>query len=636
MRLWEQSLNDDSVHVLGNGRMCVYEHGPSVMQLFGPPYSSPTMLEAPFALPECFTNIVSQRHPGTAVWEHKGTPVTAGSLVMRDLVDSELPCFCRTVHSTEGFSVPLRFPAASTVRDNSSSYTDRGCRSAVLALAVPGAYVYGRYPSNSWHYLQVLCQGSASLQFDTDVDGWKLVLEPGEGRVMVVGAPGYPDMVEAVEAALATGIETMEARTVLWWQRFTARRRDVSGTLSADLPLRRQLLEAVDSTAVLIKAQQAVEGGVLAGYNYHLGYVRDQYGVSRCLLRLGCWPEARAILSFYWQVWQRHGMIRNAQGMGMDGLFHVHENDRVEITGYLIVQAFDYLAETGDAAFIGEILPMLLWAFDAQTQQLVDGMLPFNGDETYVAGGILPRTALNDGSAEATLLYVTGGEALVKWLSNSGYAYTKSIDVAAMRCVLGHTRTQFHERFIAENQLLTNNPNRRLGVEMPRFRHGVCEACFSRGDSEITSFGWTERTETGRYVCPLCRDRSPLESPSDKTYVLQSVSLVPTYIGSSLVSESLLKSTVEGLVKTFLRTGTLPSRPDGERTVGYDYGLLLYNAVRLGVPGAQPLYEATLNLVDSAGAWVEYYDRGLPANTRCRPWESGINLEALLEFAYAW
>lgn len=635
MRLWKESLDDDSVHVLGNGRMCVYEQGPSVMQVFGPPYSAPTMLASPFVLPEGFTGVLSERRPGTAVWEHTAHPDSPGSLVIRDFVDAELPCFCRSFRSTVRLSLPLHFPKAAAVQDNSPTYADKNCSSAVLALAVPGAYVYGRYPSSAWHYLQVLCQGAAFLQSEPGA-GWRLIVEPGEGSILMASGSSYPDMVTTAEAALDVGTASMEERTLREWHRFTARRRDVSSSLPANLPRRDELLAAVDSTAVLIKAQQAVEGGVLAGYNYHLGYVRDQYGVSRCLLRLGCYTEARAILSFYWQVWQRHGMIRNAQGMGVEGLFHEHENDAVEITGYLLVQAFDYLQETGDAAFIEEILPMLLWAFDAQTQQLIDGMLPFNGDETYVAGGILPRTALHDGSAEATLLYVTGGEALLHWLTSTGRARQRAYDTDAMGQGLERVKAAFPERFIRDNQLLTNNPSRRFAAVMQRFRHGVCEACLGRSDSEITSFGWTERTEQGRYVCPLCRGRAELERPEAQSYVLQSVSLIPTYIGSSLVDRPLLRRTVEGLLEAFLHTGTLPSRPDGGRTVGYDYGLLLYSAVKLGVEGTQPLYEAALDLVDSAGAWVEYYDHGQPASTRCRPWESGINLEALLEFAYAW
>ena len=114
---------------------------------------------------------------------------------------------------------------------------------------------------------------------------------------------------------------------------------------------------------------------------------------------MGHVAEARRILEFYWGVWQRYGRLHNAQAAGVEGAFHVHENDEVEITGYLVRQAFDLMAASGDEDFTRTIFPMLDWAWQVQKKHLVDGMLPFNGDETYVAGGILPRHTLNDGSA---------------------------------------------------------------------------------------------------------------------------------------------------------------------------------------------------------------------------------------------
>lgn len=128
------------------------------------------------------------------------------------------------------------------------------------------------------------------------------------------------------------------------------------------------------TSGVLIKSQQGREGGVLAGIVYHMGYVRDQYGVSRALLALGHSEEARGILEFYHNIWKVYGYIQNAQAIGYPGIFHRHENDETEITGYLVVQAFDYFRKTNDAAFLERILPMLEWATQAQQRNLIDGM----------------------------------------------------------------------------------------------------------------------------------------------------------------------------------------------------------------------------------------------------------------------
>ena len=106
--------------------------------------------------------------------------------------------------------------------------------------------------------------------------------------------------------------------------------------------------------------------------------------------------------------------------MGDSHHFHIHENDNVEITGYLIIQAFDYYNASQDKDFLIRIMPMLEWAWFAQVEELKENMLPFNGDETYVAGGILPRTVLCEGSAESTLLFLTAGERLLKFVGKGG------------------------------------------------------------------------------------------------------------------------------------------------------------------------------------------------------------------------
>jgi hypothetical protein len=425
----------------------------------------------------------------------------------------------------------------------------------------------------------------------------------------------------------------MLARTRQYWRTFTGRRHDWGARLPRELPHRGALLQAIDDVAVLIKAQQSAEGAVLAGHNYHMAYVRDQYGVARGLLAMGHVAEARAILEFYWHVWQRHGRIHNAQATGVDGVFHVHENDEVEITGYLIRQAFDLLAASGDDAFVRTIAPMLAWAWEAQKKHLVDGMLPFNGDETYVAGGILPRHTLNDGSAEATLLFLDGGAKWLDWAE--AHKWHSQSSLAGDRSLLADARARFRDNFWRDGQIITNNPRRAAQADLPRFRHGVCERCVAEGRAR--GIEWTERNEAGRYVCPACLAEGLFAAAEPRAYVLQSVSLTPLYFGSTLFDGNDLAPLVQAIVERYGRTGKLPSRQDdsapGSQAVGYDYGLLLYALAELGDPFASELCRAMLSLVDATGAWVEYYVDHCPMGTRCRPWESAINIEAALRWA---
>jgi hypothetical protein len=617
-RTWTSTAIDDgSIHCLGNGHLCVYEQGPNIIQLFGPPYSSPMLgtltLDVPGEL-----MVRSQREPGTAIWTHQF--VTHGEVwaEMVDFVDATLPCLVRHIRTQR----PIRL----------NWHTDRQAindRSSGWLYEIPaGTPYYSHYPYPQPQYYHVNWRGALALLEGNA--GW--ACNVGESRLFFVGGPAYPQVIENTEAALAQPVEAMLARTRKAWQIFTQRRRDWPAALPTSLPYRESLLQAVDDVAVLIKAQQSAEGGVLAGHNYHLCYVRDQYGVSRGLLAAGHPAEAKAILNFYWRIWQRYGCIHNAQAAGVDGSFHVHENDEVEITGYLIRQAFDLLQHTGDADFVNGIFPMLAWAYQAQKRHLIGGMLPFNGDETYVAGGILPRSTLNDGSAEATLLFLDSGARLVDWAAQ--HRHWCEGQLCTERALLSQVKAAYRPNFFVQGKLITNNPIRAcLPGSAPRFRHGVCECCIAEG--HFKAIGWTQRSATGRYLCPECLAEGDYVPTAARQYILQSVSLTPLYFQSDLLTKEELRPLVEEIWQAYQLSGRLPSRPGDARdvAVGYDYGFLLYALTALGHPAAQQIAQKTLSLVDSTGAWVEYYLSHRPSGTRCRPWESAINLEALLHWA---
>ena len=112
---------------------------------------------------------------------------------------------------------------------------------------------------------------------------------------------------------------------------------------------------------------------------------------------------------------------------------------------------------------------------------------------------------------------------------------------------------------------------------------------------------------------------------------LKSALLMALYVDSPLLSQEYLRSQISAYLAQYRQTGVLPSLPDGSRCVGYDFGLLLYAAAQFGL-AADDLLAHMLALKDSAGMWAEYYDGGQPQNTRCRPWESAINMEGALRY----
>jgi hypothetical protein len=626
---------DANVHCMGNGRLAVYARGPEILQCFGPPYSSASSIGVTMAAAGMLETR-SEREPGTAVWSHELLVGGASMGRMTDFVDAEMPVFVRTMDLMRPLELEFRVGDGAEALENTGRFAAGGARAALLVTAPRGTPVFMKYPSPVPFFHQVAATGRVSMRRATAGGAWRIACEPGASTIFIAGGHAYPECIETAEAALATPAADLLSRTRGWWRGFTARRHDATSAIPANVPRRGDLLQAVDDVAVLIKAQQGIEGGILAGLSYHWAAFRDQFGAMRCLLALGHHEEAREVLRYYGDMFRARGVLHNGQDIGLDGFFHVHENDEVEITGYLLVQAFDYLDRTGDDPFIRSLLPMLAWAFEAQRRNLLRLMLPFNGDETYIAGGLLPRRAINDGSAEATMLFVAGGARFLDWTERQGLWPADRI--ADARRLVADVRAHYRENFWRDGAILTNNPGRAGVAEMPRFRHGVCESgAYLPGHAGLAcqggSIGWVEKTADGYYLCPSCLARGVVLPADRPVFHLASVSLVPLYLGSDLLSRADIAAAAGGIIERYERTGRLTTSPEGTRTVGYDFGLLLFTLTELGHPLAERVYRHMLDVRDATGAWVEYYDDDRPVGCPCRPYESGINLEAALHFA---
>ena len=174
---------------------------------------------------------------------------------------------------------------------------------------------------------------------------------------------------------------------------------------------------------------------------------------------------------------------------------------------------------------------------------------------------------------------------------------------------------------------MTNNPQRGKSARIPRFRHGVCE-----NESKGIHFGWTERSENGRYLCPECLAGEDVDPASDSSFYLRPVCMMPLYVGSDLLSRDELNPMIDQIARDYLESGRMPSSPDGRKSLGYDYGLLLYNLTRLGHPAASEVFKRMMGLRDETGAWSEFYLDEKPHGTLCRPWESAINIEAAIQY----
>ena len=630
-RVWKSTGPDDgSINVLGDGKLIAYEQGPDVIQVFGPPYASPTALSIRLEASAPMESR-STREPGAAIWQHNLFQDSRKVGTMLDFVDSGSPVFLRQIQT----ETPLRFRlhphAQAELVQNGARYMTQGATGGMLVELPSGVPIFMNYLTHVPEWYQVVWTGKVQAEQDPSKDEI-LTIGPGESTIAVVSGEEYPDIVRDTESLLASGAGPLLERTRQHWSTFTHARTDFAPRIKSTVPDRDLLLQTVDDVAVLLAAQQSSGGGVLAGHGYHWYGIRDQNGVGRTLLYLGEPRQARAIYDFYWSIWQRYHVLHNGEGEEPHFFFHIHENDGAEIPGYLILGAFEILSSTHDDAYIQKIFPMLEWAWEIQKKNLILDMMPFDGDETYVAGGLLPRSALNDGSAEATLLFFESGTKLVNWAER--HRQWTPARVAEARSVLGSVQRNYRKNFWRDGRLITNNPARAEAAPMPRFRHGVCERCMA--EKRFKHLTWNERTPTGRYLCPVCMAMGPYPAAPVRIYSLASVSLIPYYLHSKMFSNAELAPIVRKLAKDFIETGSFqgvdaPNVPG--KIDGYDPGMLLYALTELHDPLAAPVYTKTLQMLDPTGAWVEYYINGVPHLTRCRPWESAINLEAVLHYA---
>ena len=338
--------------------------------------------------------------------------------------------------------------------------------------------------------------------------------------------------------------------------------------------------------------------------------------------------EAKLNLDFRLYKYNRFGTLQTAETMGTDSGRHIHENDESEGPGYTILQARDYITATGSNAYGKEMWPLLDWCWRVQVRNLANGLMPFNGDETYVAGGFFPRSGLIQGSADSTLVFVEAGKWLAKWAVEQGH-WTEKYAHDQVKLV-NQARDAYRKYFFDSDRIWANTPERLNMITPPRFRHGVCEG-------SCGWFGWTERSSKGRYLCPNCSGHKDVAADVPARMEVNSVSLLPAYLGSDVLSTDEMQRIVNHVMDQADSTGFISSVPGQPGCVGYDPGLLLASLLRIRSPKAKAAYEKLISLLDDTGAWVEYYlgDKARAGCCRCRPWESGINVMAMLDYALA-
>lgn len=629
-RRWHIGDADESTHVLGNGRAMIHELGPDIVFFRAPWISSPNLLTMSLIGP-AEIKTVSSREEGTNIWHHKlylGADAV-GEII--DFLEDGQPCLRRTISSSVDLVFAVRGPR---LVDYSDRYPKWG---SLLGQWPYGTRIYLDFLSADPFTVQIIFpkntqfkSGDEAIAPERFLSRWldspryetRLQVAAGSGELMIAANAGIAECLNVIDRVLAEPKEQSLTKTRNAWRSRAAKLRWTGSREIKDLPIE----PVIDDVGTLLLGHQSLAGSIAAGQIYPLFYVRDQYGVSRALLAMNMVDEAKAVLAYYYSIWFTYGRIHNAQSDGPRHWFHRAENDDVEMTGYLIIQAFDYCSATRDDDFIAHIFPMLEWALTAQEEQLRGNMLPFNGDETYVAGGMFPRTHLNDGASEATLIYAASAERLLAWAT--AHKRWNSEKLLRHQQTLNSVKQGYVRNYVVNGRIAVNNPSRRDSGPAPRFRYGVC---LGQYDNRCLFLSTTEVAEDGRYFCYSCYPKRTRQTYEPKTYFIPSVALTSYLAGYRATPPEVLSSTLSEAVAVFSRDGRFAWPETG--LPGYETAVVSLALLQQNDSRTEEFIGQMLCLRDATGAWAEYYAGGKPIGCRCRPWESGLSLLALLEYA---
>ena len=592
------------IQPMGNGNVVFYGHGVDFMSVKCP-YTSPDLLRL-FAIGKVKDDIYSytSRKPWTGLWEHE---LYINDHYVSGIFDVLSPYKNAFVRKIQNVKMPFRFHVDLPKFSNGYFVNRYKDMDAYEYEILPGNPIIFDISDKS-AFATIILEGNASFEILENV---LFINVNGDANIRLVFAKEYADCILDSEYIVSKSFEDIILDDSNYYEKFKSR-------IKFPEKMDDLLEETIENGIMIIKNQQSAQGGLPSAVNLPVGYSRDDYGPLRAYLNFELFEEAKAIIDFKFSKFKRFGNFINADAMGRDYPRHLGENDKVEQTGYVGLMVRDYFEKTKDNSYIKEILDMLIWIFEVQHEELENGMLPFNGDETYIAGGHLPRSCIHQGASEATLMFIEYSLWLYKWIENNGIVSVISSKIKDVYLA----KENYLDNFVINGDYISNNPNRVSDITtLPRFKHGVCEEA-SR--NKILHYRYLEKDDKGHYICGECRANGGYRGddfPDAK--VIPSVCMLPAFLKNSIFTNEMMIG--------FARKYENQINPKNY-IVGYDPALMLYTYATCG--GTKKEIENAYNLCmqfrDEIGAWNEYYTDFKPANTsKSRPWETGYSLEAL-------
>lgn len=370
----------------------------------------------------------------------------------------------------------------------------------------------------------------------------------------------------------------------------------------------RRLDDLVEGLKVLLLVQQDAQGGVCPMVNFKGVWLRDSNGPILGFLHTGLYEEARRLLTYYRQASAIHRVTARQFFLDLDvradpdltpEQWAVSGTDRCEVPSFVVIQHAWWFDATGDTSLLERHWPYV--RRNAEHQVLIDGpqgpLQTFNGDETYLGGAYYSLFPARSGYPNALM-------------RQDAYSADSMFEYAVA-----------HEAMV--------RLARRLGREKDAAQFAESAA---RMRQSIERHFW--RAEERRYAPAL----SPVDfSPHCAPFA--SINLRPLWLDYLAADDPKAVSNLEGTLRwLWRRPGLVRMTPFMDHFIGCAPGELVRNLAAVRHPKAAPAFAAMIESASTSGEWVEVHKPDRPSHgygdgayaNRLRPWESGINLDALL------
>lgn len=395
--------------------------------------------------------------------------------------------------------------------------------------------------------------------------------------------------------------EDLLEQTLSWWGRKLAPTLHV---VSGD----RRLDDLVEGLKVLLVVQQDAQGGVCPMVNFKGVWLRDSNGPILGFLHTGLYEEARRLMTYYRQASALHRATARQFPLDLEVAgdpdltaeqWAASGTDRCEVPSFVVIQHGWWWDATGDPSLLERHWPYV--RRNAEHQATVEGprgpLQTFNGDETYLWGAYYSLFPARSGYPNALI-------------RPDAFAVDSMFEYAVA-----------HEAMV--------RMARRLGRE-----------------AEVAQFAQSaermRRSIDDHFWLPDERRYAPALSPVDFTphrAPFAPINLRPLWLDYLRPDDPRALSNLEATLRWLWRSpGLVRMTPFLDYFIGCAPGYLVYNLAAARHPKASSALAAMIGAASKSGEWVEVHkpDRpsygwgdGVYAN-RLRPWESGINLDALL------